>query len=841
MKNYLIVILTMVLSHFPFQSFSAVSNDTLLQWTSKYFTLQHTELSDNGRWATVQKKYDHGHDTVMVFDTSKRNGYLGNFTRMSAHTLSDDGYLLAKGADGVLWWNLKKNIRIQTKGSFFSEALQDVSRYFIYDYTNSIMTLYEADGSVRGQTERVTKYSTDKRGKLYLNRTAADGTMEIADFSEGKFVSIYKTKRVIKKMDIINPEWLVVTAQQEGTTTLSPIFINIREGTVKEVSNTVMKNAHHVTITMAGSSFLITYEATVKNSPMPDIWYGNDGELRNKKYPVQKRHMIWDPIKDSVSELPDIVGTHWASLNNSGYFANFVNGGTYYNYEHQKPELDLKIYDLQNCTYLTVGKVRTEMLVSPCGGYLVYQSTDGTWEVLQLSNMKKSILNGKPSWSKPTFSDDSRFVYFESSDGLIIFEIAALHKEFQSFGAGHSVQILNRNSILLMPGTEFFSRTVSSKTHLLLGLTNIVDNTVSYVLLKNGTPTTVLKNSADFVKSFKYSKDYSRFCSLEENYNMPPKLYLRKTNGKNTLLFDSSVSGFPHEKIRMEIYHYKSRDGKRLKGLLYYPFHYNTSAQYPMVVNIYQIQSKKRNHYPLPRYNSDIGHNLRNLLQRGYFVFLPDIVTDSRGPGIAAMDCVNRAMDAIADHPNINKSKVGLTGHSHGGFETNFIATQSSRFAAYISGAGNSDIVRSYFSYNYNFNSPFYWQFETGQYAMQLSFAENKQLYLENNPILNVDQVKSPILLWAGKKDENIAWDQVMEFYIGLRRHRKTVIALFYDQQGHAFPPSSVESADLTRRTLEWWDHFLKGKEAADWIKCQTEPIEPFTDAGPHQKTCTVL
>jgi dipeptidyl aminopeptidase/acylaminoacyl peptidase len=82
-------------------------------------------------------------------------------------------------------------------------------------------------------------------------------------------------------------------------------------------------------------------------------------------------------------------------------------------------------------------------------------------------------------------------------------------------------------------------------------------------------------------------------------------------------------------------------------------------------------------------------------------------------------------------------------------------------------------------------------------------------------------KVNAPILLWAGKKDENIKWDQVMEFYIGLKRNNKDVIALFYPNQGHNPSFNSEDRKDLYYRTLEWWDYFLKDKTNIDWINKQ--------------------
>ncbi len=67
------------------------------------------------------------------------------------------------------------------------------------------------------------------------------------------------------------------------------------------------------------------------------------------------------------------------------------------------------------------------------------------------------------------------------------------------------------------------------------------------------------------------------------------------------------------------------------------------------------------------------------------------------------MESIDKALDKLLMNRNINSSKVGLIGHSFGGYLTNFIATHSNRFATYISGSGVSDIISSYFSYNYNF------------------------------------------------------------------------------------------------------------------------------------------
>ncbi len=389
-------------------------------------------------------------------------------------------------------------------------------------------------------------------------------------------------------------------------------------------------------------------------------------------------------------------------------------------------------------------------------------------------------------------------------------------------GDGKSGRIINVNKKNLTEGRRFYRHTVNHMKPLLINLKDKESNMNSYISWYKQKTKEILRPSNDYIREFKYDKNMEKFVTIEDNFNKPSAVFVSDYKKKyKKILFEGNTADKTSLMAKQDIVNFTNSKGIPLKGVLYYPANFISEKKYPMVVNIYEVQSRTSNRYTQPYYGTQSGYDLRSLLERGYFVYLPDIVYDARGTGVSALDCVNKGLDAISNHPNIDRSKVGLTGHSHGAYETNYIATHSERFTTYISGAGNSDIIRSYFSYNYNFTSPFYWQFESEQYEMYTAFSKSKELYLRNSPILNVEKVNAPILLWAGKKDENIAWDQVMEFYIGLRRNKKEVIALFYPNQGHGVGVNTKESIDLYKRVLEWWDYFLKGKKNVPWIDKQ--------------------
>src|SRR5690606_5483422 len=119
---------------------------------------------------------------------------------------------------------------------------------------------------------------------------------------------------------------------------------------------------------------------------------------------------------------------------------------------------------------------------------------------------------------------------------------------------------------------------------------------------------------------------------------------------------------------------------------------------------------------------------------KGYFVYLPDNRIGEKGPGISSLISIENSLKAI-NLEAINRDKIALIGHSFGGYVTNFIATHSDLFATYISGAGKSDLIHSYYSFNYSFLFPEYQRMESPIYNMIQPFSENKSLYVNNNPI----------------------------------------------------------------------------------------------------------
>ena len=241
-----------------------------------------------------------------------------------------------------------------------------------------------------------------------------------------------------------------------------------------------------------------------------------------------------------------------------------------------------------------------------------------------------------------------------------------------------------------------------------------------------------------------------------------------------------------------------------------------------MVVHIYEIMSKNLHHYVNPSFLNGEGFNVTNYTLADYFVLLPDIRYELGNPGISAVDCVSAGVNAVVDKGLVDKSKIGLFGHSFGGFETNFIISQTNIFAAAVSGAGISDIIAYYFNISKNaIFQPEMWRFEDQQWRMGKSLYDDKEGYLRNSPIMHAQNVTTPLLLWTGKNDRIVPWNQSITYYLALRKLGVKNRLLVYPDEDHSLE-NRQNQTDLSKRMMGWFDDLLKGEPTQDWISKST-------------------
>ena len=264
-----------------------------------------------------------------------------------------------------------------------------------------------------------------------------------------------------------------------------------------------------------------------------------------------------------------------------------------------------------------------------------------------------------------------------------------------------------------------------------------------------------------------------------------------------------------------ELVDYKNSHGDRLQGALYYPANYEKGKQYPMIVQIYEIESTQLHNWTPPSERST--YNAQVWTQRGYFVLRPDIVFKPRDPGISALDCVTSAVKKVLQNGMVDAKHVGLTGHSWGGYETTFIVTHSDLFAAGAVGGALTDLASSVGEIYWNSGAPETGHVEVGQERMQVPLYEDPEAYIRNSSVFVANKLAAPLLMEVGDHDGASDWHQDIEFYNVARRAGKPVVMLVYEGENHAVA-EKANQIDYHRRINAWFDHYLKGAPAEAWM-----------------------
>jgi dipeptidyl aminopeptidase/acylaminoacyl peptidase len=253
-----------------------------------------------------------------------------------------------------------------------------------------------------------------------------------------------------------------------------------------------------------------------------------------------------------------------------------------------------------------------------------------------------------------------------------------------------------------------------------------------------------------------------------------------------------------------------------LQAVLLYPAGYDATRTYPMIVYTYERLSDNVHNYVVPSERS--YYNLNVFTANDYFVLLPDIVYRGRDPGISALEAVESAVQTVLDRGIVDPARVGLVGHSWGGYQATYLPTRTDIFAAAVACAPITNFLSFAGAIHWNPGIAEFDHWETGQARMGVPPWEDFDAYLRNSPIHEVDQLDTPMLMMFGDADGVVDWHQGIEFYNFARRAGvDDFVLLVYPGEDHGLRKKENQ-IDYHRRILEWFGHWLKDEPAPAWI-----------------------
>jgi len=271
--------------------------------------------------------------------------------------------------------------------------------------------------------------------------------------------------------------------------------------------------------------------------------------------------------------------------------------------------------------------------------------------------------------------------------------------------------------------------------------------------------------------------------------------------------------------FRTELISWKMNGGRVSQGILYKPENFDSTTKYPLIITYYGARSDELHEYLPPelcRARIDIPYFVSN----GYLIFVPDIHYTSGKNGESVLNSVVSAVRHLSACSWIDPGKIGIQGHSFGGWETNYLVTHTHLFAAACEAAGVADQVSGY---NYldgwgGSRQLFYEEGAQGSaYGDGVTPWNHTGLYIANSPIFFVGNVTTPLLMMQGDADRAVPFGQSIELFLALRRAGKQVWFLQYEKAGHVLW-DDTDAKDFTIRMKQFFDHYLKDAPAPKWM-----------------------
>ena len=276
---------------------------------------------------------------------------------------------------------------------------------------------------------------------------------------------------------------------------------------------------------------------------------------------------------------------------------------------------------------------------------------------------------------------------------------------------------------------------------------------------------------------------------------------------------------------RAELIDYVNADGRTLRAVLIKPEDFDPAKTYPLMVYIYETMIEGLHRYAPPSPGTNIC--VSRYVSNGYVVLKPDIVYETGYPGEGALKCVVPAVHEVLRRGSIDPKRIGIQGHSWGGYEISYLITRTDIFAAVEAGASVVNMTSAYGGIRWGTGMSRAWQYEKAQSRIGGAPWTRPLQFIENSPLFWVEKVRTPYLTLHDDEDDAVPWYQGIEFFTALRRLGKEAYMFNFVGEKHGLRERENQKY-WTVHLDEFFDHFLKGAPKPEWM----EKGVPYLERG---------
>ncbi len=328
------------------------------------------------------------------------------------------------------------------------------------------------------------------------------------------------------------------------------------------------------------------------------------------------------------------------------------------------------------------------------------------------------------------------------------------------------------------------------------------------VSVPNGTVEQVTRGPRR-INAVTFDKALTKMAYTVGVHDTPPEVYVANIDGSNERRLTDVHSAIVSEIAfsRAELLRWPSYDGTTIEGWLLRPYGYDPKkGPYPLIV------FSHGGPHSATGYAFDFKQQF--FAANGYFV-LDTNFRSSTGYGEAFKwatwgewgkkdgEDVMSGIDWVLTRYPIDRKRVGHTGHSYGGFMTNWLITQyPDRFAAAITGAGITNWVSDYGT------ADIYRTKETEFYGTPWEQAARDRM-IKQSPLTYAGNVKTPTLFIHGEVDQRVPYEEGEQMYFALKRRGVPAKMIQYAGQPHGIA-GHWNNVHRMINELKWWETYLK-------------------------------
>jgi dipeptidyl aminopeptidase/acylaminoacyl peptidase len=311
------------------------------------------------------------------------------------------------------------------------------------------------------------------------------------------------------------------------------------------------------------------------------------------------------------------------------------------------------------------------------------------------------------------------------------------------------------------------------------------------------------------LSGFDWDRDGRQVAFIATSMTKPTELFVASADGQG----ERQLTRF-NDKLNAEIawsdaerFTYKSVGNLEIEGWLMRPYGYEPGKKYPLVLYIHGG--------PHSAYGETWFDEFQNLAGAGMWVLFTNprgssgygapFTFATRGRWFAEdYQDLMRAVDLVARRPDVDSTRMGVTGGSYGGVMAAWVTAKTTRFKA----AQTDRMISNWWSWYGSSDAQGLTEFEF--YGKPW---DNPAMYDSLSPIRQVRKVKTPTLMVQSEEDHRTPMTDAEQWFMALKKQGTPVEWIRYPRSTHDLSRTGEPwlLVDRLGRLRQWFGYWLKG------------------------------